>query len=175
MTPDVLIATGSLFTIVAGVYVTIRKSNSETKATAITGEQNRSKIDEDYISRMEVRMKKLETDRDASDDRLANMRASFSAMIEDNLNLQKEFNILKSELEDVKLENKRLVLDNSLKIGRISILENQIKDLQRQLDDYKHIDTAKVDDAKATLISQVEDAKATLLVQVDEGLEGIKQ
>ena len=103
-------------------YVSIKKSNSETKASTIAGEFAISDRLEAYINKLEERITKMET-----------------------------------EIEAVRMENRRLTLDNEAKTSRIGILETQVIDLQKQLDNYKHIDTAKVDDAKATLHQQVEE------------------
>lgn len=55
-----LIALGSLITVIGGVFVTLRKSNSDNKASTITGEaanfdywKNRTKSVEDRLSALE--------------------------------------------------------------------------------------------------------------------------
>lgn len=140
---------GAFITAASLAYVIIKKSNSETKASTVAGEFAMSDRLEKYINKLEERIEKMETEKEEGDWRFRTLRDNF-----DELN--GKFNELKTQLEAVKIENQSLRLDNQAKVGRIGVLEELVKDLQKQLDEYKHIDIAKVDDAKQVLHDIVE-------------------
>ena len=157
MDKDSIIVLGSLITILSGVYFTNKKSKVENKAVTITGEVALSDGWEKYATKLEQRLSAVEKAKDDQATVIENLKESFNKLGHDYLDLQTEQVLLKAELQNVKIENKRLTLENETKIGRITILEGQIIDLQSQLDHYSHIDIEKVDAAKESLHRKVEE------------------
>lgn len=143
MDSSLLIAAGSLITVVGGVVVTLRKSSSDNKASTITGEVALSDYWEKRTAKIEDRYTILE-------EKFEEMRTSFE-------NLSLDYIEVKKELENLRVENTRLTSENHARLGRITTLEAQVVELQSQLASYVHIDMKKVDAVKAELHHNVED------------------
>jgi septal ring factor EnvC (AmiA/AmiB activator) len=77
--------------------------------------------------------------------------------------LSKTCDELRDELNTVKDENRRLTSDNEAKIGRISILEKQVIDLQTQLGKYEANNTQMVIDAADHIHETVETEKNNII------------
>ena len=157
MESSTLIAIGSLITVIGGAYVTIKRSNSDVKTATITGEFALSDRLENYIVKLETRLADMDKKKEEADCKLILLRENFESLDRDYLELKAEYGSLKKQLDEVKLENKKLTDDNTLKIDRIKNLEAQVISLQEQLDLYRHIDSAKVEDAKIVLHQTVDD------------------
>lgn len=142
MNTNTIIIITSLVSALGLAYTGFKKTNSDSKSTSITGEITLSNGWKEYAQKLETRLDLMESKFDE-------LHASFEKLSTSYLKLQQEMEVMRGD-------NTRLTEDNVAKIGRITVLEKQVIDLQNQLDNYSHIDIDKVNEAKASLHDDVE-------------------
>jgi len=166
-TPIIIALITSVGVTSLGIIAGRRKNNAETQNVVVSGEIMIGKEWAAYAQQQKLDKEEL---RKEFKDKFDGLQASFNDLGNKFITLQNEHNDLKDKykaLEDkynaLLKENNDLKEERQDKLDRIIILEGQVEDFKKQLEQYQTAKDSKIDHAKEDLHKSVEDQ-----------LEGIK-